>query len=100
MYSDSVLGKSVGHGIGGTPACGNGFHCEKSGLCVPQSFKCDGEVDCGSADDSDERNCGAITCNPGKFACKDAKLCIPRLFVCDGEKDCVDNSDESDCPSD
>ena len=95
-----VLGKLLVRNINGTQFCGNGrFQCEKSGICLPQNYKCDGEIDCPFWDDSDEQNCEKIKCNERKFPCKDGKRCLPQNFVCDGEKDCEDNSDEQECPS-
>lgn len=33
------------------------FTCE-SGKCIPKTFKCDGNMDCGVGDNSDEKDCG------------------------------------------
>ena len=42
------------------------FQCEK-GVCIPQSWKCDGDYDC--LNKADEKDCGksqfAIPCFPG-----------------------------------
>lgn len=69
------------------------FSC-KNALCIPQSWACDGEDDCG--DNSDEVACKNNTCKPNMFTCGDGK-CIPQYWVCDFENDCADNSDEANC---
>lgn len=33
------------------------FHCTKSDICIPSAWKCDGDIDCGGEDDSDEKDC-------------------------------------------
>ena len=33
------------------------FSCKKSGICIPESWRCDGNMDCGLDDQSDEINC-------------------------------------------
>lgn len=73
--------------------------CKNKG-CVPASFKCDGEDDCG--DNSDESDCQTSSAKPQcvseDFVCANEK-CIVRSYVCDGEDDCGDNSDERNCTS-
>ncbi|XP_062514658.1 CUB and sushi domain-containing protein 2-like isoform X2 [Corticium candelabrum] len=34
------------------------FSCRTSSLCIPDELKCDGQMDCGATDGSDELNCG------------------------------------------
>ncbi|XP_071492669.1 MAM and LDL-receptor class A domain-containing protein 2-like isoform X3 [Diadema antillarum] len=75
------------------------------GQCIPDSWECDGIVDC--SDGGDENNCGgystpgddyyastpASSCNYGDFICNNGQ-CIPGNWECDGINDCSDNSDE------
>ena len=73
------------------------FKCKKSGKCVYQSYVCDGEVDCGDGDDSDEKeNCESGKCETSEFRCDNFK-CIDKEWVCDGVDDCGDESDEQSC---
>uniref|UniRef100_H3CTP6 SCO-spondin n=1 Tax=Tetraodon nigroviridis TaxID=99883 RepID=H3CTP6_TETNG len=75
-----------------TPLCPPGeFQCA-SGRCLPASRVCDGRLDCGFADGSDERDCGVV-CDKGEFLCSGGR-CILYLHRCDGHDDCGDLSDE------
>lgn len=79
------------------PSCPkNKFLCETSKRCIAQKFKCDGVVDCGKNDISDEANCERSTCGMGQFQCLNGK-CISNSFVCDGQDDCRDGADEMHC---
>ncbi|XP_076825508.1 uncharacterized protein LOC143471056 isoform X2 [Clavelina lepadiformis] len=73
------------------------FTCD-SGRCIPQGLICNGEIDCGPNDSSDESGC-AITleeCDTTLYHfCDD--YCLPKEWVCDGDKDCSDKSDEASC---
>ena len=75
------------------------FQCPSNGLCLPDEYKCDGEVDCHPLDDDwDEKNCGSnMTCPETKFQCNSTQKCIPQSYVCDLEDDCGDGSDEANC---
>ncbi|XP_072161626.1 low-density lipoprotein receptor [Bemisia tabaci] len=94
--SAAVAGAGVGVGLGGSGSsacplrqmqCGNGF-------CVPLTWMCDGEDDCGDNTDETSPECSKLrTCSSNEFACAD-KRCIPKHWVCDMENDCSDFSDE------
>uniref|UniRef100_A0A4W6E5T0 Low density lipoprotein receptor-related protein 2b n=1 Tax=Lates calcarifer TaxID=8187 RepID=A0A4W6E5T0_LATCA len=78
--------------------CGdNAFECDE-GRCRPNSFRCDGIVDC--VDKTDEANCTdtGATCSPRAFTCNN-KHCILSSWRCDGMDDCGDGSDEVNCPT-
>ncbi|XP_014679192.1 PREDICTED: LOW QUALITY PROTEIN: low-density lipoprotein receptor-related protein 1-like, partial [Priapulus caudatus] len=72
------------------------FLCTESGRCIPSSWRCDREPDCGADDVSDEENCEQGTCGPMHFACRNGH-CIPIYNVCNNVNDCGDASDEVMC---
>lgn len=75
------------------PTCAPGeFQCT-SGRCVPATFRCDSENDCG--DYSDETGCVNVTCSSSQFLCDNGR-CIPATWKCDSENDCGDSSDEGE----
>uniref|UniRef100_A0A3P8NP04 SCO-spondin n=1 Tax=Astatotilapia calliptera TaxID=8154 RepID=A0A3P8NP04_ASTCA len=77
------------------PLCPPGeFQCA-NGKCLPASRVCDGWLDCGFADGSDEQDCGVV-CDEGEFLCAGGR-CILYLHRCDGHNDCGDLSDERGC---
>lgn len=63
----------------------------KSGRCIPSTFVCDSENDCG--DFSDETGCVNVTCSSSQFQCDNGR-CVPNTWRCDSENDCGDGSDE------
>ncbi|XP_021351138.1 suppressor of tumorigenicity 14 protein homolog [Mizuhopecten yessoensis] len=85
--------------IQSTSSCGGTDHMCPNHQCIPHSFLCDGDNDCG--DHSDEATCsssGSANCDSDEFACPDHS-CIPSTWKCDGDNDCGDNSDEHNCQS-
>ena len=61
-----------------------------------EGWLCDGEVDCGLDDTSDEEPslcANNSSCPAGQTACRDT-VCIPTPEHCDDKVDCADNSDE------
>lgn len=44
----------------GTSCSSSMFTCHKSSVCIPWEWKCNGRVDCGATDGSDEFNCGTF----------------------------------------
>lgn len=77
-------------GSGEPPEDCTGFECS-DGSCLPASWECDGEADCGSAEDEANcsESCSGHTCGDGS--------CIQADWVCDDFIDCDDGSDEAAC---
>ncbi|KAF3836644.1 hypothetical protein F7725_029202 [Dissostichus mawsoni] len=83
---------------------GDQYQCLFSPQCIPESWRCDGELDCG--DQSDEDECPAVVpgtlppqdqCEDGQFQCLNA-VCLPSVLRCDGVSDCPHGEDENSCP--
>ncbi|XP_063217852.1 sortilin-related receptor-like [Bacillus rossius redtenbacheri] len=70
------------------------FRCT-NGLCIPVSWRCDDDDDCG--DSSDEASCKQVSCPPAMFQCESDGKCIPPYWKCDFDHDCADGSDERNC---
>lgn len=66
------------------------FECDNDN-CIPNSWHCDGDDDCG--DGSDEKSCANAPCEESDFHC-DNTTCIPDSWHCDGEPDCPNGEDE------
>ena len=74
------------------------FKCA-NGTCIPLSWRCDTENDCGDASD-ETSNCTVGQCDTlTQFECHGQQgRCIDKAFVCDGANDCLNNFDEENCP--
>lgn len=99
--SDCV--SSAGH-LGQSSCQSDEFLCG-NGKCLPRSWKCNGQDECGDA--TDERGCSPPPteshpglCSPGSLPCTQAQTtrCLPATFRCNGARDCPDGSDERGCP--
>ena len=79
------------------------FTCA-NGKCIPNTWKCDGNNDCGDNSDESDFRCNKLSCKPTEFMCQDEEKCIPEKWRCDFDQDCRDGSDENcthaTCPSD
>uniref|UniRef100_A0A8C6QUZ8 Low-density lipoprotein receptor-related protein 2 n=1 Tax=Nannospalax galili TaxID=1026970 RepID=A0A8C6QUZ8_NANGA len=71
------------------------FTC-RNGLCIPETWKCDNDNDCGDGSDELETVCAFHTCRSTAFTCTNRR-CVPYNYRCDHYDDCGDNSDEAGC---
>ncbi|KRX84314.1 Low-density lipoprotein receptor-related protein 1B [Trichinella sp. T6] len=78
------------------------FICEQTRLCINATRRCDGNLDCGANDISDELNCETkeeltiVECKSNEFRCRNG-LCISQSKTCNNENDCGDWEDEKNC---
>jgi low density lipoprotein-related protein 2 len=81
------------------PECGADEYTCKTGSCLPFRFRCDGSLDCGPGDESDEKNCEPCEHDIRYFRCgnENTGQCLPISLKCDGHNDCGDMSDEANC---
>jgi hypothetical protein len=101
---DLMSGGDAEH-CGGKLVCKSGeYTCLASCMCIPNSWRCDGDEDC--IGEEDEVECGEDLeedpddeCNSedGNVRCALTGKCIRKQWVCDGEDDCGDYSDETHC---
>ncbi|XP_032360131.1 MAM and LDL-receptor class A domain-containing protein 1 isoform X1 [Etheostoma spectabile] len=79
------------------------YQCTYSYQCIPESWRCDREMDC--ADQSDEEFCPTVEpgtlppqgrCPIGHYQCLN-DACIPSILRCDGVPDCPNGEDEYSC---
>lgn len=69
------------------------FHCANK-KCIPVSWTCDGEDDCGDDSDEKKKDCAeSVSCGKNEFRCGSGR-CIPSHWQCDNEQDCADGTDE------
>eukprot|EP00058_Branchiostoma_floridae_P004017 XP_002589505.1 hypothetical protein BRAFLDRAFT_88364 [Branchiostoma floridae] len=73
--------------------------CPYSEKCIPECSVCDGVLDCGDDDVTDERNCWYAGCaEKHRRMCSGELGCYSPSRVCDGDRNCGEMAeDERDC---
>lgn len=72
----------------------NEFYCDKTDMCIPHHYRCNGRQDCREGED--EHDCNMKLCAFDEFKCMNGD-CISIEQLCDNHFDCRDGSDEKNC---
>ncbi|XP_047545789.1 low-density lipoprotein receptor isoform X5 [Vanessa atalanta] len=89
----TVFGSNITGAVSGNVCSLKQFQCANK-KCIPITWVCEGENDCGDNSDEDIEECKETrTCTSSEFRCKTGR-CVPLSWRCDNEKDCSDGSDE------
>jgi hypothetical protein len=73
------------------------FRCPANGNCIPLSWLCDGDNDCGTYEDEVNATCVSYCSVSLGFMCQDGTQCIAGRRRCNGVSNCNDGSDERGC---
>lgn len=72
------------------------FRCVRTLQCISPQFHCDGQLDCGNGDTSDEDGCPPQRCTERQTRCLDGQ-CMATESFCDGQRQCADDELPSIC---
>lgn len=72
------------------------FRCVRTLQCISPQFRCDGRLDCGPSDSSDEEQCPPQQCTARQTPCASGQ-CWPTESFCDGQRQCADDELPSIC---